>query len=75
MSFDRKRRRLDLNLTQQQLAHEARCSIAMLRLLEGGFTPSHSEVAARVDAVLKDHEPAASEPVGQAGVGAPNARV
>jgi len=48
-------RRLQAGLSQQKLAQAAGCSIAMVRLLEGGFTPSRSAVLERVLAVLADY--------------------
>lgn len=45
-------RRLAANLTQQALAHEAQCSIAMLKLLERGFEPERSQVLPRIIGAL-----------------------
>jgi len=54
-------RREALGLTREQLAHEATCSYAMLRVLEGGYRPERSPALDRVLSVLRVHE-AASKP-------------
>lgn len=42
-------------LTQQQVAHEANCSIAFLQLLERGYQPSQSDARPRVERTLRRH--------------------
>lgn len=54
-------RRLEAGLSQQKLAHAAGCSIAMVRLLEGGFTPSRSAVLSRIIGVLNESSPAGKQ--------------
>jgi transcriptional regulator with XRE-family HTH domain len=49
---DLRTRRLAAGLTRQQLAERAGCSMSTVGLLEGGWTPRHSDVLARLDAVL-----------------------
>jgi transcriptional regulator with XRE-family HTH domain len=49
-----KNRRIAARLTQQQLAQRARCSIAFVQMLEGGFRPTQSEVLPRIVAVLDE---------------------
>jgi transcriptional regulator with XRE-family HTH domain len=53
-------RRKAARLTQQRVAGLAGCSIAMVRLLEGGYSQENSDVAARIDAVLKEAKVEAS---------------
>lgn len=40
-------------LSQQELAERAHCSIAIVRLLEGGYQPKHSDVLPRLVAILE----------------------
>jgi transcriptional regulator with XRE-family HTH domain len=49
-------RRLATGLTQQQLANLADCSLTHLQLLERGYSPTRSEVRARVLAALRQYE-------------------
>jgi transcriptional regulator with XRE-family HTH domain len=51
-------RRLALGLSQEKLARDAECSTAMVKLLERGFTPTHSEVLPRIERVLTAAESA-----------------
>ena len=44
------------NKTRQQVAGEARCSLSMLGILEGGYIPERSDVLPRVLAALNDVE-------------------
>lgn len=44
--------RVAAGLSQQTLAEMVRCSISMIRLLESGYRPEHSEVFTRIAAVL-----------------------
>jgi len=53
---DLRERRLAVGLTQQQLANLADCSLTHLQLLERGYSPTHSQVRARVHTVLHEHE-------------------
>jgi transcriptional regulator with XRE-family HTH domain len=46
--------RLAANLSQQQIAIRACCSISYVRLLERGFQPTRSDVLPRVLAALDD---------------------
>jgi len=46
-------RRIILGLSQQALAQEAQCSVAYVRLLEGGFQPNASDVLPRIEQVLE----------------------
>lgn len=45
-------RRKELGLSQQTLASQAECSIAMVRLLESGYLPQGGEVVTRIMRVL-----------------------
>jgi predicted transcriptional regulator len=60
-------RRLNLGLSQEKLARAADCSTAMVKLLERGFTPTHSAVLPRILKALNDHAPAGGERVGKEG--------
>ncbi|MCB8970367.1 MAG: helix-turn-helix domain-containing protein [Solirubrobacterales bacterium] len=44
--------RRSAGLTQQDLAHKANCSLAYVRLLEGGYRPAKSAALTRIVAVL-----------------------
>jgi len=43
-------------LSQEQLARRGDCSTAYVRLLEGGYAPSHSDVLPRLLQALNDAE-------------------
>lgn len=49
-------RRTALGISQQRLAERSKCSLSMIRVLESGYEPKHSEVRRRVIAVLNDSE-------------------
>jgi predicted transcriptional regulator len=51
-----KGRRAELGLTQQELAHRAQCSVAMVRWLEAGAAVEDSKVLARILDVLDGAE-------------------
>ncbi len=51
--------RKEAGISQQRLAELARCSIATVRLYEGGYRPN-PEMVAKLVAVLKDDEGAAT---------------
>jgi len=53
-------RRKALGFSQQKLAEEAGCSMGTVRLLEGGYTPSQSEMAAKIEQALVKAEKATS---------------
>ena len=44
--------RLARGLSQEQLARQADCSTRMIYLFEAGFSPAHSEVRERIEAIL-----------------------
>jgi predicted transcriptional regulator len=74
---DLRARRLELELTQQELAARAQCSIAMVALVEGGYRPARlSAVIERIVTVLNESGQAAkSDPTHdapQGDVGAPH---
>lgn len=48
-------RRKAAGLSQQQLAHLAGCSIAMVSLLERGYSPDNSDVLQRLEAAIDEH--------------------
>jgi predicted transcriptional regulator len=50
---DVRSRRRGVGLTQLELAERAQCSWSTIRLFERGYTPAHSEVFERVQAVLE----------------------
>jgi predicted transcriptional regulator len=52
-------RRKELGLSQQELARLAGCSIAAVRLFEGGWTSDRSKVLTKIEAVLAKREEAA----------------
>lgn len=56
MDSDLRQRRLDAGLSQQRLAELARCSVQMVRVLEGGMRPTSSAVLSRIELVLAEHE-------------------
>lgn len=49
-------RREALGITRQQLASLAECSMTMLQMLEGGYTPTTGLVAGRVEKALAEAE-------------------
>lgn len=51
-----RKRREALGLTRQQLAALADCSLSMLQMLEGGYTPSTGQVVGRVEKALAEAE-------------------
>ncbi|MGI8597503.1 MAG: helix-turn-helix transcriptional regulator [Thermoleophilaceae bacterium] len=59
-------RRVAAGLSQQRLAELAGCSVAMVRVLEGGYKPSYSDVLGRIarvlDALQDDEDLAPHEP-------------
>jgi transcriptional regulator with XRE-family HTH domain len=55
-------RRRGAGITQQQLAERAHCSIAIVRLLEGGYQPARSHVLPRILAVLENDASPAGKP-------------
>jgi len=57
--------RASVGISQELLARRADCSTAMVRLLESGYVPAHSEVLPRVLAILNDERPAANGPLGK----------
>jgi transcriptional regulator with XRE-family HTH domain len=46
-------------LSQQRLAELAECSVAMVRVLEGGYKPAESRVLGRIADVFNEKRPAA----------------
>ena len=50
-------RRAAVGLSQQRLAELAACSLAMVRLLESGYSPKDSDVVPRIERTLNDHDP------------------
>lgn len=60
MASDLRQRRDAAGLSQQSLAQLAGCSLSMVRVLERGIGPAHSDVLARIESVLADHTPEAS---------------
>lgn len=73
MDSDLRQRRLDAGLSQQRLAELARCSVQMVRVLEGGMRPTSSAVLGRIELVLAEHgqasdhdAPDSADPVGRA---------
>lgn len=60
---DLKALRRAAGLSQQRVAERAGCSLSMIRILESGYVPEHSDVLPRVLAALID--PSTTEaPVG-----------
>lgn len=53
-------RRKAIGLSQQTVAERARCSLAMVSLLERGYRPGESEVAERINRVLTEAQEAAA---------------
>ena len=49
-------RREAAGLTRQQLAQRAGCSMSAVGLLEGGYSPSRSDVLARIEQALTKDE-------------------
>jgi transcriptional regulator with XRE-family HTH domain len=49
-------------LSQQELAERTHCSIAIVRLLESGYQPKHSDVLPRLVAVLESDTAPMGEP-------------
>ena len=49
--------RRQAGISQQRLAELAKCSVAMVQLLEGGYEPAESRVLERIASVLNDSDP------------------